>query len=249
MRTRIVLARFFAVLACSAGLLNSLPQTQAAYVEGFDNVAAITNNSDPLKWAWVNNSDNAQPSNVGGWNQGEIAKSGFNAQSGPANSFATADFNGGSPTISNWFISPTFNFVAGDTFSFYTRTVTGSQYADRLDINASASGTSINVGSTSSSVGNFTLGLLSINPLLNVGAYPETWTQYTLTITSTFTGRIGFRYYIPDTNTAGNYIALDSVSTTASLINVPEPTTYALAGVSMLVLAGVKRARRNSAKA
>lgn len=249
MRLRFPIARFVALLACSAGLLTSLSQARAAYVEGFDNVAAITDNSNPLKWAWINNSNNAQPSSIGGWNQGNTSGSGFNAQAGPADSFATADFNGGSPTISNWFITPTFNFVAGDTFSFWTRTVTGSGYADRLDIYASTSGTSINVGTTASSIGDFNSGLLSINPLLILGAYPETWTQYTLNITSTYTGRIGFRYYIPDTSTAGNYIAIDSVSTTATLASVPEPTTYALAGISMLVLAGVKRARRQSAKA
>ena len=248
MRLRVCIARISLVLASAAGFLVSHPQARAAYVEGFDDVAAITNNTDPLKWAWINNSDNPASNAVGGWNQGNVSSSNFNAQSGPANSFATTDFNAGGPIISNWFITPTFNFVAGDTFSFWTRTVTGSTYADRLDIQASSSGTSTNVGSTPSSTGNFSTGLLSINSLLSVGGYPETWTQYTINISSAFTGRIGFRYYIPDSSAAGNYIAIDSVSTTASLINVPEPTTYALAGISMLVLAGVKRARRTSAK-
>lgn len=248
MRLSIASSRILFVLAC-ASLAISLPQAGAAYVEGFDNVAAITDNANPLKWAWINRSDNPASNAVGGWNQGNTSGSGFNAQAGPADSFATTDFNAGSPVISNWFITPTFNFVAGNTFSFWTRTVTGSTYADRLDIYASTSGTSINVGSTSSSTGDFNVGLLSINSLLNVGTYPDTWTQYTINISSNFTGRIGFRYYIPDTNTAGNYIAIDSVSTTASLVNVPEPTTYALAGISMLVLAGVKRTRRNPAQA
>lgn len=247
MRLRIAMSQILVAVLC-ASAVSVLPQAHAAYVEGFNNVAAITNNADPMKWAWVNNSSNPASNAVGGWNQGNPGGSGFNAQSGPADSFATTDFNAGSPSISNWFITPTFNFVAGDTFSFWTSTVSGSTYADRLDVQASTNGTSINVGSTPTSIGDFSIGLLSINPLLQVGAYPYPWAQYTINITSTFTGRIGFRYYIPDTSVSGNYITLDTISTTANLFNVPEPTTYALAGVSMLVLATIKRARRGAAK-
>lgn len=251
MHTTLSWRRYCAIMLTLA-LLASRARIEAAYFEGFDNVGSITNNSDPLKWAWVNNSvsPNTDVSN-GGWGQGAPSASGFNAQAGPANSFTYANFNSSSTggAISNWFISPTFDFVAGDSMSFWTRTVTGSTYPDRLEINLSAGGTSLNVGPSATSVGDFSTNTLTINPSLAQGVYPETWTQYTINITSAFTGRVGFRYSIlPDSSSAGNYIAIDSFQTSANLyVPVPEPTTYGLAAISTVLLAGLncRRTRRN----
>ncbi|MFM7129878.1 MAG: choice-of-anchor J domain-containing protein, partial [bacterium] len=128
-------------------LFTACHQTQGAYFEGFDNVGNITNNNDPLKWAWLNKSQNPGtagtiPSDGGWWQGTPLSPTGeatFFSQSGPANSYARADY-GSAPlgnVFSNWFFTPTFDFVAGDTFSFYTRTITNSNYPDRLQIRQS----------------------------------------------------------------------------------------------------------------
>ena len=55
-----------AALFLVAGLCaTSISQSQAAYFEGFDSVSSLISNGDPLKWAWLNQSDN--PSSGGGW--------------------------------------------------------------------------------------------------------------------------------------------------------------------------------------
>lgn len=222
---------------------------QAAYTQDFANVNTIVNNGDPLKWAWYNKSQDAgsaatDPS-VGGWFQGTPADT-FDAQSGAANSYARADFSSTSNfgVISNWLITPTFSVNTGDSFSFYTRTIAGSSYPDRLQVLLSQSGTSSDVGADWTTVGNFTDLLLEINPSEASGVYPETWTLYNYTFTGpSFTGRIGFRYYITDTNNNGNYIGLDTFSTSASLYNpVPEPSSYVLA-LSAIATLSVARYR------
>ena len=224
-------------------------ETQAAYFQGFDNVGSVTNNNDPLKWAWLNKSQNAgsaatDPS-VGGWWQGALGQGTFFAQSGPADSYARADYSSApfGNVYSNWFITPTFDFTSGDTFSFYTRTITNSGHPDRLQIWLSTSGTNINVGPDYNSVGNFSTLMGDINPNLNFGGYPDTWTQFTYSLNSSFTGRIGFRYYVTDTTSRnGNYIGVDSFSTTANLYSpVPEPSTYLLGLAAAGILSMAKR--------
>lgn len=242
-----------AALFLVAGLCaTSISQSQAAYFEGFDNVSSLISNGDPLKWAWLNQSDN--PSSDGGWWQASstLSERSFNAQAGPDNSYAWAGFasttGGAGAKISNWFISPTMDFATGDTFSYWSRTSIGSAYPDRLQVRLSRSGTSLDVGSTSSSFGDFSEIVEEINPLETASGYPETWTQYTTTITGApFTGRIGFRYFITDPAVNGNYIGLDSFNTTAS-ITVPEPSTFAMAGISLALLAVLRKNRRSFVK-
>jgi len=213
---------------------------KAAYFEGFDSVASITANNDPLKWAWFNKSQNAgaaalDPS-IGGWWQADASQS-FNAQAGPASSFVRAGYDsaplGVGNTYSNWYITPTFDFVNGDTFSFYTRTFANSPYPDRLQIRLSTSGTSNDVGNSFNTVGVFTNLLGDINSSEAVGGYPEAWTQFTYSVNSSFTGRIALRYYLPNSVNTANLIGVDSFSTTANLYTpVPEPSTTILACVS-----------------
>jgi hypothetical protein len=45
----------------------------------------------------------------------------------------------------------------------------------------------------------------------------------------------------------GNYIGLDSFDTTAS-IAVPEPSTFAMAGISLALLAVLRKKQRNFGK-
>ncbi|MFM7130409.1 MAG: choice-of-anchor J domain-containing protein, partial [bacterium] len=164
--------------------------------------------------------------------------------------YARADYSSSASfgnVFSNWFITPTLDVTTGDTFSFYTRTISNSAYPSRLQVRLSTNGTSNNVGADWTTVGDFTTLLTEINPLEQPGVYPETWTQYTLSFSSTFTGRIGFRYYVVDTNNNGDYIGLDTFSTTASLNNpVPEPSTYllTLSGMAMIAIRGRMKARK-----
>ena len=78
----------------------------------------------------------------------------------------------------------------------------GGCFADRLEVRMSTSGASTNVGATNTSVGDFTNLLLTVNPTLittGAGSYPNTWTQFTATVsgvTGTVTGRFAFRYFV-----------------------------------------------------
>jgi hypothetical protein len=73
------------------------------------------------------------------------------------------------------------------------------------------------VGSTATSVGDFTTLLLSVNPDQNATGYPQTWTQYTATLSGIGTptnGRLAFRYFVTDggaNGTNSNYIGIDTV--------------------------------------
>jgi len=190
--------------SAQAGLLN----------EGFDTVV-------PAGWVATNNSD---PIGSEGWFQGNAGV--FSAQAGPANSYAAANFNsadiGGN--ISNWLLTPTVVLGNGEVFSFYTRTERGLPFPDRLEVRLSTNGASTDVGATDSSVGDFTTLLLTINPTLAVGGYPEDWTQFSITLSGLgagATGRFAFRYFVDDTDANADYIGIDTVQL------VSEPSTLA----------------------
>ena len=114
------------------------------------------------------------------------------------------------------------NIQNGSTVSFWTReptpTATNPEYPDRTEIRMSTAGTSTNVGTSSSDVGDFSTLLLSINPTLIKGVYPKDWTLYTITVsglTTATTGRIAFRYWVQKGGPTGdnsNYIGIDDFS-------------------------------------
>ena len=146
----------------------------------------------------------------------------------------------GAGTISNWFISPVLNLKDGAVITFYTRTPTGSAYADRLEVRLSTAGTSTNVGTTESSVGDFTILACTINPALTVGnssggcgnLYPQSWTQYTITVSgvggTAVPGRVAFRYYVTNGGPSGtnsNLIGLDEFSFDNTVCTTPTPGT------------------------
>ena len=88
--------------------------------------------------------------------------------------------------------------------TFYTRTVDVPQFPDRLQVRMSTNGTSTNVGTTAFDVGDFTVLMLDINPGLTTAGYPNVWTQFTVTVSgvaSPTTGRLAFRYFVPDGRT------------------------------------------------
>ena len=178
--------------------------------QGFEDIDQLPG----LGWALINNS---QPLGATGWFQGNTTV--FSAHQGPADSYIGANFNntGSIGTISNWLLTPETLLQDGATISFYTRTADGSTWADRLELRMSLSGSSTDVGSTATSVGDFTTLLLSVNPTQAATGYPQVWTEYTATLSGIGTptnGRLAFRYFVTDAGASGtnsNYIGIDTV--------------------------------------
>lgn len=219
---------FARTAVAAAALAFSFSASAASLVEGFDVVPVVG-------WTTVNNS---APVGTTGYFQGNPAV--FDAFSGAPNSYVGVNFNSGSglAAISNWLITPTLTFSNGDVVSFYTRTIAGSLYPERLQLRFSNVGGTV-VGATPTSVGTFTTLLLDINPALNTGGFPEDWTQFSATISGLggpTSGAVAFRYFVTNGGPAGansNYIGIDSFSITP----VPEPTTWLLMGLGLGALA------------
>lgn len=206
-----------------------------AWSEGFDDINTLV----PNGWFMQNNS---QPIGVTNWFQGNSAV--FPAHSGAENSYIGANFNNGSglATISNWLLTPVRTLQNGDTLTFYTRSV-DSIWPDRLQVRMSLNGNSTNVGSTATSVGDFTILLLDINPTYQQGVYLNQWVQYTVTlsgISSPTSGRLAFRYFVENGGPSGSnsdYIGID----TAAYTPVPEPATLLAIGTGLAALAARRR--------
>jgi hypothetical protein len=180
--------------------------------EGFTDITTLTG----AGWYMQNNSN---PLGTTGWFQGDPSV--LPAQAGPDNSYIAANFNntGTTGTISNWLLTPAVTLQTGVKLTFYTRTATGSTWADRMQVRMSTNGTSTNVGATATSVGDFTTLLLDINPTYVGSGYPQTWAAgyYTITISGVptpTTGRLAFRYFVENGGSGGansNIIGIDTV--------------------------------------
>ncbi len=201
--------------ASSASVIASLiPGASFQINEGFDAVTA----TGPAGWSAQNLS---APVGTSGWFQGNPAA--FPSFDGATNAYVGANFNNTAPggNISNWLFTPVVNIKNGDVISFYTRAAPSfANRAERLQLRMSTNGASTNVGATTTSVGDFTVTLLEVNPTLLGGpnTYPETFTQYTATITGitgSISGRFAFRYFVTNGgNTPGinsNFIGIDRV--------------------------------------
>ena len=207
----------------------------------------LTENFDagvPAGWT-VNNL--SQPPGTLDWFQGNEFV--FPAQRGAPNSYLAANFESGGEvsTISTWLILPTSTYRNGDTLSFYSRTAEFSEWPDRLEVRFSNVG-GTDVGTTATSVGTFSTLLISINPTLEVGGYPEDWTRYSATLsglTGPTSGAFAFRYTVTDGGLFGansNYIGIDTVQITA----VPEPSVYMMMAFG-LGMVGYMRRRQSRA--
>jgi len=185
-------------------------KSQGNPTEGFDDI-----NNLP---GWIiDNQSNPVGSNS--WFQGTTNV--FNAHTGADNSYIAANFNSTAGTdICNYLILPDLAFL--ESISFWTRTSLNSNFPDRLLLLHSPTG-GTNTGDCINGFGDFTNTLLDINPSLNVGGFPEDWTQFTSQVQST--GKVAFVYFVTDGGNGGtnsNYVGIDTVSwvNTAAVVDL-----------------------------
>ncbi|MBC7881433.1 MAG: choice-of-anchor J domain-containing protein [Anaerolineae bacterium] len=235
--------------------------------EGFNNISTLALSG----WAFQNNSNPtpAETTSTANWGQG-VAGNPINAQSGAANSYISVsgedstagDANGENGTVSNWLITPELNFQ-GSYFTFFTRTSLGAPNPPYLEVRLSNNGSSTNVGSTASDVGDFTTVITALGSLDGSVTYPgalstsNAWQAYTFLVSTSGSGRIAFRYYTPNGGPNGaqsSLIGIDTVSygnlstppSTPPTIVVPEPSS--VLGLLTLGGFGLTASRRGKSK-
>lgn len=189
--------------------------SQTILNENFDNFGNILSNG----WS-INNS--SEPLGASSWG----TTTHFAPYNGATRSFAAVNHQstGSVGTISNWLITPTVNLRDGDVISFYSRTDHGT-WPDRLEVRISMNGQSSALPTSSStSVGDFTNLILTINPNLIANGYPNTWTYYSYTVTNISTPtncRVAFRYYVTNAGSGadnGDMIGIDAVNITSNTL-------------------------------
>lgn len=188
--------------------------------EGFEDFSALAGEG----WIVQNNSDDIGQFS---WGQGVWdGKDVFQAHQGPDDSYASVNYQStDGSTIDNWFVSPPITFNSNTSFSFWTRVPTGSAYPDRMEIRLCAAEPCTALSPAATALATFPTVLTSINPDLEEGGYPETWTQFTVTnasgIPTSGTGRIAFRYWVTDGGPLGsnsNFVGVDTLSITAAAV-------------------------------
>jgi hypothetical protein len=208
---------FSSLYGCEKDNDANQPPVSKSFTEDFDTVANLYNKG----WVFVNNSKplGAATWQQGIWASGKLGPEGFPAHSYTAagDEYISAGFQLGNDvaTISSWMITPAIEIKNGDKFSFYTRTVAGSLWPDRMQVRLNPTDNSADVGNTATSIGKFTTLIVDINETLAVKGYPEAWKKFDLTISGLPTPakrRIAFRYFVTDGGTSGinsNYIGVD----------------------------------------
>ncbi|WP_415375697.1 choice-of-anchor J domain-containing protein [Patiriisocius sp. Uisw_017] len=208
-----------------AFLATSLTFAQVLEIEeGFEDITILTD------WDFVNAStdaDNASSS----WAQPDGTV--FEAHEGDPGAYISVNFNSttGVGTINNWAILPELTLSNGDELKFWSRTVDGQAFPDRLEVRISPDGSAtlpIDDGS-GEDVGSYSELLFSINPDLEGGdAYPDVWTEYTVLVDGlaapTMT-RLALRYYVTEGGPSGsnsNFIGVDTLSLTTFPLTVGE---------------------------
>ncbi len=217
-----------ALAAAAALTAGSAAAGTVVFNEGFDSGL-------PASWQALNFSD--FPSGAG-WFQGYSGPSPFfPAHSGAPTSYLASSVYIGAQTVSGEpegiidgeLRSPSVSLDRDLVLKFWTRSVAANTWPEYLYV-----GLLVNSRYTT---------LLELNPSLDVGAYPEDWTQYMVHIDrrgAGVSGRVIFDYFSPDGARYGNYIGLDSVS-----LEVPEPGGWlAIGGALFAAGLATRRSRR-----
>ncbi|WP_431103748.1 choice-of-anchor J domain-containing protein [Roseateles noduli] len=185
--------------------------------EGFDDVTALP--------GWIISNQGTPDGTTQPWVQGDQQI--FTALSGAANSYISSNYNnapaGG--TLSSWLVSPVFSTAENLEVSFWARGDILPGFFDQLTYGL------VNAAGVFS----------SFVPQASVTVAGE-WTQYSFLLAGQGAGstsRFAIQYF-GDADSA-NYVGVDNVS-----VNVPEPSTWALAGVSLLGLVAARRRRAQS---
>ena len=194
--TPLILTLFLFAIAPANSQVSSLTET-------FDAVTPVTGSAAGTPTAGWTAKNNSDPVGTTGW---FLPPSEITPYIGAGCIAANYNNVTGANIISNWLISPVLNLANGATLSFWTRTVAAPAYPDRMEVRLSIAGASVNVGTTNGSVGDFITTLRTINDGLTTSGYPNTWTQINITLsglTGTPTGRVAFRYNLPDGGPTG----------------------------------------------
>lgn len=246
---------------------NANPAPRAIVVDqGFDDITTLAG----AGWTLTNNSDGI---GLNDWFQGNITN--FPSFDGADTAYISANFNstdgggdGASGIISTWLVTPPINFGTGATVSFYTRTVAGSTFPDRMQVRLCPAMPCADFGAAGEGTGDFATLLTDINAGETAGGYPEDWAQFTLTngdgLPTSGTGRVAFRYYVHSAGPAGansNIIGIDRVEIeegtvggggpgpVGPAVELPSLGTSAMIGLGALLamfgFAGLRRRRMN----
>jgi hypothetical protein len=226
MRSRQYVVALAGMLTCFTALAGTV------LTENFDNVSSLAGSG----WVQTNNSTTPRTT---GWFQGTPAVT-FPAAAGAPDSYIAANLNNAAfaGAISNWLMTPVLTFGNGTSLNFALR-LFGEGFLDTVQVYYSTSGNSSNVGSTTSSTGDFTL-------LQTFSASDDTgWLAESVLVSGlsgSASGRLAFRYVVDDTSINGDFIGIDSVAVT-TVANVPEPESLALVATGLAALGWASRRR------
>ena len=207
-------------LGIAAASLSASSMAAVVLSEGFDSVAGLAG----AGWVQVNNSTAIGSAYFQG-NPGI-----FPSASGAPDSYVAANYLSGFGTLSNWLIAPTITLASTLRVDYMAR-VAGGGFLDTIQVWLSTNGASSNIADFTTLLGSYS------------SDQDQDWVAQSLQVSGTpggSQGRIAFRYFVADTNIGGNYIGIDSLTVTT----VPEPASWALAG---LALAGLALGRRQPA--
>ena len=188
--------------------------------EGFEDITTLT------EFLVVNASDAPGITNFEQGLDGSDDGS-FPAHEGPLTSYTWANFQATDGVVSDvYLLTPELLIDNGDVISFATRTSAGSgggpnTFPDRLEVRM---GSQPEIFPSTGNVGSYKNLLLSINPDLEVGGYPEAWKVITIQISGLaepVQSRIAFRYWVTDAGelgSNGNVVGIDTLTIDSELV-------------------------------
>lgn len=216
-----IVAGMIIISSCQKDAKPVEPKVDYSFTQDFDSMTAMVaqgwtakNNSRPLgntTWAqgeyhWLNDPKKGI-SPVGSYPGYNTSHSGRDfvvcANTCQADPVVTTDFS----EASCWLISPAVPMKNGDVISFWTRTLDNpTAFIDRLELRINPNNSGVEVGNDTATIGDFTLKALTVNESFSAIGYPNTWTNYTYTISNRPVpklGRFALRYYVPQAGPGG----------------------------------------------